>query len=58
MSNVDGNKEVFFDVYCPQCEYKECEEDDFTKPCYDCLDMPVNQNSHKPVNFKLKNSQK
>jgi len=47
---VNELKEVFFDVYCPTCRfYGKAEED---SPCDDCLDEPVNTNSHKPVHWK------
>ena len=49
------NKEVFFDVYCPTCEHCEDEENDMNSPCWDCMEFPVNQDSHKPVNWKEKN---
>lgn len=51
---VGDLKEVFFDVYCPTCAYKDCKEDDPDKPCYECLEVPANQDSHKPVNWKEK----
>lgn len=49
---IGSNKEVFFDVYCPTCQYKDDNESDVTSPCFDCLDTPVNQDTHKPVNWK------
>ena len=49
---VGDNKEVFFDVYCPRCEYKGVSESDPNGKCWDCLESPVNVDSHKPVNFK------
>lgn len=45
-------KEVLFDVYCPRCEHFPKEE--LESPCYECLDEPVNEDSHKPVRFKEK----
>jgi hypothetical protein len=43
-------KFVAFDVYCPLCiNSKLAETED---PCNECLTTPVNQNSHKPINFK------
>lgn len=48
----DGYKEVYFDQYCPSCQYgKTAETED---PCYDCLQEPANLNSHKPVKYKEK----
>lgn len=49
---VGDNKEVFFDVYCPRCQYKGVSESDPNSKCWDCLESPVNVDSHKPVNFK------
>lgn len=42
-------KLVFFDQYCKKCAHKttyECDE-----PCNECLTNPVNEDSHKPVNY-------
>ena len=45
-------KEVYFGEYCKTCENeKKKEEDD---PCYDCLNNPVNEDSHKPIHYKEK----
>lgn len=52
METNDGMKHVEFDRYCPTCEHKDVKEDE--QPCYDCLAEPVNQYSHKPVNYKEK----
>lgn len=46
------NKEVFFDVYCPTCKHKAENEDDPNSACFDCLEEPANQDSHKPVNWE------
>ena len=45
-------KEVLFDVWCPRCEHFTKEE--LESPCYECLDEPANEDSHKPVRFKEK----
>ena len=45
-------KEVDFDTYCPLCkDWETSVEED---PCFECLDEPVNVDSHKPVNFEEK----
>ena len=49
---VGDNKEVFFDVYCPGCAYLETNESDPNGKCWECLESPVNVDSHKPINFK------
>lgn len=47
-------KEVYFDNFCAQCEFKENEE--YETPCDECLAEPVNEFSHTPVKFKRKES--
>lgn len=45
-------KEVYFHEYCKLCKhFKKTEEEE---PCCDCLEEPVNTNSHKPVYFEEK----
>lgn len=49
-------KEVYFNTYCPKCVHeKKAETED---PCYDCLLMGYNSESHKPVRFEEKQSSK
>jgi hypothetical protein len=43
-------KEVYFDENCKNCQYKDTKEED--DPCADCLENPMNIDSHKPVRFK------
>ena len=45
-------KEVYFDQYCKTCEYAKQKEDE--SPCDDCLNEPVNIDSHKPMYWKEK----
>jgi len=45
-------KEVYFDKYCDKCKHVEVKE--FEEPCHDCLNEPMNVNSHKPVKFEEK----
>lgn len=47
-------KEVYFDNFCSQCEFKNNAENQ--TPCDECLEEPVNEFSHKPVKFKRKDS--
>ncbi len=49
---VGDNKEVFFDMYCKTCKYRRTKENDPEGACWDCLEVPVNQDSHKPINWK------
>lgn len=50
-----SDKFVDFNVYCSKCKYANCEEWD--KPCDDCLEYPVNDDSHKPVRFTPKSQE-
>ena len=48
---MDHNyKEVYFDLYCKSCKHVELHDHD--EPCNDCLDRPVNIDSHKPVRWE------
>lgn len=40
-------KIVAFDIWCPKCKHREKKEEQ--EPCCDCLDEPMNIDSHKPV---------
>ena len=48
-------KEVYFDQYCKTCEHKEKEEKE--NPCNECLNEPVNTNSHKPTKYAKGNQE-
>lgn len=52
MSNVDV--EVDFKQYCKTCKY--CDIPEKCDPCCECLDYGYNTESHKPVNWKEKES--
>lgn len=43
-------KEVYFDLYCRQCKHFNKVEAD--RPCNECLEIPVNSYSHKPVKYE------
>ena len=43
-------KEVYYNQYCSQCKHILTEESE--EPCRDCLNEPVNLDSHKPVYFE------
>lgn len=45
-------KEVYFDNFCAQCVHKDNEENE--PPCDECLAEPVNEYSHTPVKFVMK----
>lgn len=43
-------KEVYFGEWCAKCEnFRRPENED---PCWDCLENPMNIESHKPLYFK------
>ena len=45
-------KMVEFDKYCKTCKHSEVKDNE--EPCDECLDNPVNVNSHRPVNWEEK----
>lgn len=45
-------KEVYFHEYCKTCKHEKLEE--FKDPCDECLDEPMNLQSHKPVKWEPK----
>lgn len=49
-------KEVLYYPYCTSCEHYKSSEHVY--PCNDCLEHPANENTHKPINFKLKEKNK
>jgi hypothetical protein len=46
------DKEVYFDKYCDVCKYGAKDETD--EHCHECLNNPMNVDSHKPVKFEKK----
>lgn len=38
--------------YCKHCAFEKLSE--YETPCCDCLEQPVNEDSHKPVKFVAK----
>ena len=50
MGNLRELKEVLYYVYCKKCKYASKSEAE--DPCWDCLNQPVNTDSHKPVYFE------
>ena len=49
---IGDEKEVYFEQYCPKCKSFNDSETDPESPCWDCVNAPANQDSHKPINFK------
>ena len=47
---MNDMKEVYFNLWCKCCKYRELSEDE--DPCRLCLGEPVNIDSHKPLDFK------
>ena len=52
MQQSEDYQEVNFHKYCKKCKYKEVKEK--YDPCHECLENPVNINSHKPVRYEEK----
>lgn len=51
----DSYKEVYFGQYCKSCKHFDKPESE--DPCDDCLTVPVNTYSHKPVNYEEKQNE-
>ena len=49
---INDLKFVHYNDYCPTCEHYS--EEESSDACNECLNNPVNVNSHKPVNYKEK----
>ena len=45
-------KEVYFHEYCKNCRHKKVKDTD--DPCTECLNEPLNWNSHRPVKYEKK----
>lgn len=45
-------KEVWYDEYCKNCVHWQLTEAE--EPCDECLNEPVNEDSHKPLYFEEK----
>lgn len=48
MDNIE--RIVDFKKYCETCKHRNVKE--IKDPCNDCLDNPVNTNSHKPIYYE------
>jgi hypothetical protein len=48
----DNMKEVYFDKYCKTCKHKKVAESE--DPCYECLEEPARQETHKPAHYEEK----
>lgn len=49
-------KEVYYHVYCSKCKHEDVPDTD--EPCNECLDNPLNWNSHRPVKYEEKGAVK
>lgn len=47
-------KEVHFHEYCKKCKHEKLKETE--EPCSECMDEPLNADSHKPVRYEKKGS--
>ncbi len=54
MNDQQAYKEVYFYQYCKTCKNREIRNHE--EPCDECLDNPINLNSHKPVKYEEKES--
>jgi hypothetical protein len=50
------DKIVDFYEYCAKCKFASKTESE--DPCYDCMTVPVNTDSHKPINYQPLNKEK
>lgn len=47
--STSNSKEVYYFIYCSTCKHAHVHPDE--DPCNDCLDQPLNENSHRPVRY-------
>ena len=47
---------VEFGTYCKTCKYEELKENE--EPCDECLDIPYNEYTNKPVRWEEKEAKK
>ena len=45
-----ATKLVEYSEYCPTCKHRDKKA--YEDPCNDCLNCPINEDSHKPINYK------
>lgn len=50
--DYEGYKEVYYNMYCNSCVHKAKKNEQ--SPCDECLDEPINYQSHKPIKYKKK----
>lgn len=55
---IGDDKEVYYGEYCSKCEYKDIDESDPNGKCWECLETPFRQDSHKPLYFKEATNEK
>lgn len=49
---MEDLREVDFQKYCPDCKHEKLKENE--DPCNECLGIPANQHTDKPVNWTKK----
>lgn len=49
---IGDTKEVYYHKYCNKCKHLEENESNPESACWDCLEEPTNENSHKPLYFE------
>lgn len=45
-----ATKEVYFGIWCNKCKHKDKLEAE--SPCWECLDEPSNEDSHRPQYYE------
>lgn len=53
---MDNERIVSFDLYCHKCKYADYHEEE--EPCCDCLDVPINDETDRPLYYKEKETKK
>ena len=50
--DTQTQKEVYFHEYCKKCVHEKLK--DTEEPCSECINEPLNWNSHRPVKYEEK----
>lgn len=56
MPDIYDLRIVNFGTYCKTCKYEELKENE--EPCIECLDIPYNEHTNKPVRWEEKEAKK
>lgn len=47
-------KEVYYHEYCSKCQHRKVDEHEM--PCAECMNEPLNWNTHRPMRFEERGS--